>query len=151
MVWLSEQRNTFAEFYELNGSFPEERSRQLWSDAGFLSMVFHGLFGMTFLPEGVQFNPVKPASPFAGTISLRGIVYRETTLDIYVRGSGSNITSITKCTVNGQESQNFIPGNATGAHKVVLVLTLLSPHYVDIRGVISTKKATPWLCLLPAP
>ena len=32
MIELSETQNTFAEFYELDKSFPEKQKRQLWSD-----------------------------------------------------------------------------------------------------------------------
>ena len=126
LVWLSQQRNTFAEFYEIDGTFPKVRSRQLWSDAGFLSLVCHGLFGLTFLPEGVEFHPLKPASPFGETISLRGVRNRNMTLNIYVSGSGSNMTFVS---VDGHQLHKaFIPAALKGNH--IVSITLRDSHVV---------------------
>lgn len=121
LVWLSQRKGTFAEFYELDGTFPDERRRQLWSDTGFLSLVFHGLFGMTFLPEGIEFHPVKPPNMFGETISLRGMRYREMILNIHVTGSGSEIASFT---VNDHSLQRaFIPAEVKGTHSISITLT----------------------------
>jgi hypothetical protein len=140
LVWLSQQGQTFAEFYELDGTFPKQRRRQLWSDTGFLSMVFHGLFGLTFLPHGVQFDPLKPASPFAETISLQGVVYREMTLNIFVSGSGSRMTSIT---VDGTESpEPFIPGDLKGTHTVVITLEQEPVAQVAMAGDLNEESVT---------
>lgn len=120
LVWLSQQKNTFAEFYETDGTFPKKRSRQLWSDTGFLNLVYHGLFGLTFSPQGVEFRPVKPPSIFAETISLRGVHYRNMILDIYVSGSGSNIASVK---LDGHRlHMAYVPGNVKGRHSIVIVL-----------------------------
>jgi hypothetical protein len=122
LVWLSQQRNTFAEFYQLDGTFPPVRRRQLWSDTGFLNLVHHGLFGLTFVPNGLEFHPVKPESLFGkDTISLRGLCYRNMTLDIYVSGSGSNLTSIK---VNDHELYNaFVPAALTGRHSIYITMS----------------------------
>lgn len=120
LVWLSQQGNTFAEFFELDGKFPDERSRQLWSDTGFLSLVYHGLFGMKFLPNGVEFAPVKPGSLFAETISLRGVHYRNMILNIQVSGSGIHIASFQ---VDGRKMQEpFIKADFTGTHEISITL-----------------------------
>jgi len=129
MVWLSQQGDTFAEFYELDGKFPKERSRQLWSDTGFLSMVYHGLFGMTFLPNGIEFAPVKPGSLFSETISLQGVQYRGMALDIEVSGSGSEIASFH---VDGRKSQRpFIEGDLTGTHSIAINLVETAADYMS--------------------
>jgi hypothetical protein len=94
---LSEQNNTFAEFYDLDKTFPHKRRRQLWSDTAFLSMVIKGLFGMTFHVDGVTFSPNKPFPrnfvPIDETISLLNVKYRESVLDIHVKGFGNRVTS----------------------------------------------------------
>lgn len=118
--WLSRRKQSFAEFYELNGTFPEKRRRQLWSDTGFLCLILQGLFGLTFLTHGVEFHPVKPAFPFDKTISLRGVRYRNMTLDIHVTGSGSNIGSIK---VNElQLHRPYVPSTLKGRHTISITL-----------------------------
>lgn len=120
LAWLSQQKNTFAEFYEIDGTFPKERSRQLWSDTGFLCLVYHGLFGLKFLPEGIEFHPVKPASLFPETISLRGVHYRNMTLDIHVSGTGSDIASVK---VNEHQLQKaFVSASLKGSHSIFISL-----------------------------
>lgn len=123
LVWLSQEGHTFAEFYELDGAFPQERRRQLWSDTGFLSMVYHGLFGMQFQPNGIAFRPVKPASLFGNKpICLRGVHYRDAILNIRVEGSGSQVAA---CSIDGNKSskQAFIDGNLEGTHEIVITLS----------------------------
>lgn len=98
IIDLSEQGNTFAEFYELDKSFEKERSRQLWSGAGYLGTIYKGLFGMDFQQGGIAFSPNKIEGKdgelkMNETISLLNIKYRNAILDIYVTGSGSNVTS----------------------------------------------------------
>ena len=121
LVNLSQQQNTFAEFYELNGTFPEERRRQLWSSTGFLSMVYYGLFGLELQPRGIKFHPVKPSQGgFANTISLTNLPYRKGTLTIHVSGSGSVVESFK---LNGMEKQKaFVSSNIVGAHVVEIAL-----------------------------
>ncbi len=131
MVWLSQQGNTFAEFYELDGKFPEERARQLWSDTGFLSMIFHGLFGMNFQPNGIKFAPLKPASVFAETISLEGVKYRGMVLNINVSGSGVEIASFE------------VDGSAR------LLLTLLMKYRPFLLWIAKIKSHGPRLSRLP--
>lgn len=96
LIDLSEQESTFAEFYELDKSFPKERKRQLWSDAGYLGMVYKGIFGMVFEPDGIEFSPNKDSGKKTGlelneTISLLNVNYRKATLDIYVTGFGNTV------------------------------------------------------------
>jgi len=98
LIDLSEQKDTFAEFYELDKSFPEERRRQLWSDTGYLGMVYKGVFGMDFQPDGVEFSPSKDKGKTTGlemdkTISLLNVKYRKAILDIHVTGFGNKVTS----------------------------------------------------------
>jgi hypothetical protein len=120
LVWLSQRRNTFAEFYDIDGTFPKERRRQLWSDTGFLNLVYHGLFGLKFVPNGLEFHPVKPSFLFSDTISLRGVHYKNMTLDIHVSGSGSSLTSVK---VNEHELHSaFVPAALKGNHSIFITM-----------------------------
>jgi len=92
LVQLSKLQNTFAEYYNPDGSFADGHARQLWSDAGFLSMVYHGLFGIVLEPNSMRFSPVKPHGMMQ-TIFLKNVKYRGTKLDVYVTGTGSKIKS----------------------------------------------------------
>ena len=98
LIDLSEQGNTFAEFYDLDKSFEKDRSRQLWSGAGYLGTVYKGLFGMDFQTGGIVFSPNKidgkdGVLKMNETISLLNVKYRKAILDIHVTGSGTNVTS----------------------------------------------------------
>jgi len=52
-------------------------------------MIYHGLFGMNFEPDGIRFAPVMPAG--YTQLSLSDVRYREARLQITVRGSGTEI------------------------------------------------------------
>ena len=60
LVKLSEKNDTFMELYRPEDGKPDGSPRQLWSASGFLSMVYHGLFGMHFEQDGLRFAPVVP-------------------------------------------------------------------------------------------
>jgi len=131
LIALSQVDTTFAEFYDLDGSFPSSRRRQMWSASGFLSMVFHGLFGMIFLPHGIEIRPIKPkGSYFASTISLKNVSYRNMKLDIYVSGVGRNIRLFELDGVIVEKP--FVHASFTGRHVVKVILeekdTPLTPH-----------------------
>ena len=115
---------TFAEFYELDGSFPDDRKRQLWSDAGFLGMIYRGLFGMTFRPDGIAFDPVKPHGLFGETVTLKNVLYRNMTIDVSVSGSGTRIASfaIDNRHVVLSDTGAFIRSDLQGEHKISIVL-----------------------------
>jgi len=119
LVKLSERGKTFAEFYELDGSFPQERRRQLWSSAGFVGMVYYGLFGLELQPKGIAFRPVKPSPGFAETVSLINLPYRKAKLTIHLSGSGAVIDSFKR---NGSPQQPFIPSDVNGAQLIEIKL-----------------------------
>jgi len=119
VVKLSQKGNTFAEFYEVNGTHVDERQRQLWSDAGFLGMVHQGLFGMALESKGARFSPVKPKE-MGDTISLKNIPYRNMMLDVSVKGHGASVKSFK---LDGQEqSDHFVSNVLEGAHAVEIEL-----------------------------
>jgi len=116
LIDLSEQADTFAEFYELDKTFPRKRKKQLWSDAGYLGMIYQGLFGMKFEVEGIVFAPSKPSSEtflkMDETISLLNVKYRKAVLDINVKGFGNVVKSFK---INGEiQSEPKIDATVTG-------------------------------------
>lgn len=122
LVDLSEQENTFAEFYNLDKSFPLERSKQLWSDTGYLGMVYKGLFGMDFREDGIHFFPTKVEGndgflKMKETVSLLNVKYRRAILDIYLKGVGTKVISFR---LNG-ETRELPPklyASVTGRQKI---------------------------------
>jgi len=119
LLQLAQMNSTFAEFYELSGTFPSIRRRQLWSSSGYLSMVHHGLFGMEFLPNGIRFNPIKPSNTFSNTISLSNFHYRSMILNIKVSGVGKEIKEFF---VNGILQDPFLTADLRGAHEIKINL-----------------------------
>jgi hypothetical protein len=113
---LAARAETFHEFYRRDTGRPDGSARQLWSAAGYLAMVHHGLFGMALAPDGIRFRPVVPDG-FA-TLRLSDLSYRGMTVDITVTGAGENVTSFT------------IDGVASPDHKIAP--TLNGPHHVEI-------------------
>jgi len=89
LVKLSEKSNTFMELYRPEDGKPDGSPRQLWSASGFLSMIYHGLFGIHFEQDGLRFAPVVPEK--FKQISLSDFKYRDATLRIVVNGHGTEI------------------------------------------------------------
>ncbi|KAL3910818.1 MAG: hypothetical protein SGILL_007540 [Bacillariaceae sp.] len=122
LIDLSEQNNTFAEFYELDKTFPPKRRRQLWSDTGYMGMIYQGLFGMVFEVNGIIFIPTKSKLSSYGfaemdeTISLLNVKYRKAVLDIHVKGYGNRIKTFS---ING-ETQKLPKVDATAEGKQVI-------------------------------
>jgi glycogen debranching enzyme len=90
----------------------DSRPNQTWSATGYLRMIYYGLFGLTFTPDGLTFAPTLPAG--WGPVSLYGLPYRDMTIDIELSGAGNRIRS---GTVNGNAGR-VIPANATGTRTV---------------------------------
>ena len=89
LVRLSQKSDTFMELYRPEDGKPDGSPRQLWSAAGFLSMVYHGLCGMQFETGGIRFAPVVPRN--FQKLSLAGVKYRECTLKITIKGNGTQV------------------------------------------------------------
>jgi hypothetical protein len=80
-------------------------------------MIYHGLFGMAFQEDGIRFAPVVPRT--FESIHLTDVVYRRSTLDITVRGSG---TRIARFALDGQPQA-----------RPQISATLAGPHTIDIQ------------------
>ncbi|BCM88902.1 hypothetical protein IAD21_00744 [Abditibacteriota bacterium] len=90
---------------------------QTWSATAYLRMMYQGLFGMDFQPEGLKFAPHLPAA--WGTVSLQGLHYRGSILDITLQGQGSRISHVI---MDGQSSKPFVPTTLTGRHILMIAL-----------------------------
>ncbi|MBV8931075.1 MAG: hypothetical protein JOZ47_05825 [Kutzneria sp.] len=111
---LSKKDATFHEFYRPEDGFPDGSPRQLWSAAGYLSMIYHGLFGLRPGTDSLRFAPVVPAA--FQQVTLTDIRYRDMTLAISLAGSGTRVTSFT---VDGQvNTEAAVPVSLTGSHTV---------------------------------
>lgn len=93
-------------------------SRQLWSIAGNLGIVYTVLFGIDFQPEGLHFAPFVPKE-MAGVRRLEGFRYRGAIYDITLEGYGDGIRSFT---IDGAESEPFLDASSYGSHQVRIVL-----------------------------
>lgn len=90
------------------------------SAAGNLAMVFRIYAGMTFLPNGIEFNPFVPVF-LKGNKQINGFKYRNAVLNITIEGTGNNID---KFIVDGkQTNDNFIDAKLTGTHSIVIKMS----------------------------
>ncbi len=77
--------------------------RQTWSATGFIRMILMGLFGMSFLENGIKFNPTLPKD--INRAVIRSLPYRNMMLEIQIEGCGNNISDFK---INGQESASKV-------------------------------------------
>ena len=117
-VKLSEKNDTFMELYRPEDGKPDGSPRQLWSASGFLSMIYHGLFGMAFEQDGIRFAPVVPER--FQTLTLSNVKYRDAVLQITVKGSG---TKIHEFKLDGKKQrQPVFPAASKGRHEIEISL-----------------------------
>ncbi|MFE7174225.1 glycosyl hydrolase family 65 protein [Streptomyces sp. NPDC057616] len=90
---------------------------QTWSVTAYLRLLHEGLFGLAFAEDAVRLRPCLP--PHWGPVSLRGLRYREMTLDIALSGGGSRVRS---CAIDGRPAKPLLPADGTGHHTLDLVL-----------------------------
>lgn len=93
-------------------------SRQLWSIAGNLGIVYTVLFGIDFQPEGLHFSPFVPKE-LSGERKLEGFRYRGAIYDITLEGYGDGIRSFT---IDGLKAEPFLSADGSGHHQVRIVL-----------------------------
>jgi hypothetical protein len=91
--------------------------RQLWSVAGFLALVYKGLFGLALGPDGYTFQPMVPAW-LGPRLELSGLKVRGATLDVVVEGTGDRVRGLS---LDGRPVQ-LLPYTLTGRHRVAVRL-----------------------------
>ena len=89
---------------------------QTWSATAYLSMVHHNLFGMKFLRDGIEFDPLVPSGFSGKPLRLLNFGYRNATLDITIHGCGDTVD---KFLIDGEKRQSaFFPAILSGGHEV---------------------------------
>ncbi len=115
---LAQRAPTFHEFYRPFTGRPDGSARQLWSAAGYLSMVHDGLFGMSFDTTGIDLRPLVPE--VFSSLTLRGFRYREMELDLEISGYGTEISTFE---LDGElQEQARLPLSLTGKHHVRIAM-----------------------------
>ncbi|NBZ95898.1 MAG: hypothetical protein EBR40_05650 [Proteobacteria bacterium] len=115
---LSQKTDTFQEFYLPEDGHPKGSQDQLWSASGYLSMIAHGLLGMNFEENGIRFAPVVPSN--ITSLSLKGIPYRQSTLDVKIAGNGTRVLSFL---LDGKPLEKpFLDSSVKGSHQVEIQL-----------------------------
>lgn len=83
------------------------------------TMIGRCLLGMEFGPGGIGFTPYVPQS-MPGKKQIRGLRYRDATLDIDIDGTGNTIAAFS---IDGKGATPFFDGNLKGHHTVTIALT----------------------------
>jgi len=117
LVKLSEKNGTFMELYRPEDGAPDGSPRQLWSASGFLSMIYHGLFGMDFQENGVRFSPVVPER--FEQLTLRNLKYRHSQLRLLVKGHGTGVRSFK---VDGKPQGPFFDAAKADPHEIEILM-----------------------------
>jgi hypothetical protein len=91
---------------------------QAWGAGAFCRMIFYGLFGMEFQPDGIRFAPTLPVT--WGEVRLGGLRYKDMTLHITLKGEGNAIRSFE---INGKSAtEPFVSGSLRGEQHVTILL-----------------------------
>ena len=106
-----------------NGDIATElnSSNMLWCLAGNLAITHKALFGITFMPDRLEFHPFVP-EVLGQTRTLKGFKYRKAILDITVEGYGQDVAAFY---VDGKKRSlpEFTAKEAKGSHQVRIVLS----------------------------
>jgi glycogen debranching enzyme len=87
---------------------------QTWSATAYISMVLNGLFGMNFTEKSLSFNPFLPKE--IGSVDLKDLVYRDSNLNISIKGNGNTITSFK---LDGKtQTKYWIASTLMGKHTI---------------------------------
>lgn len=106
--------------YGFSGEPLGANTADIASAAGNAAMVFRIYAGMTFLPNGIEFNPFVPVF-LDGKKEIRGFKYRNAVLNITIEGTGNKIE---KFIVDGKETHdNFINAKLAGKHSITIKMS----------------------------
>jgi hypothetical protein len=96
----------------------DSQPRQTWAATAFLRMILLGLVGLRFDVDGVRWQPCVPSG--ITSVELTNVPYRNMTLDITIRGTG---TQIKRCLVNGRASADrFLAATEVGRQQITITL-----------------------------
>lgn len=89
---------------------------QTWSATGYISMVLNGVLGLRLNENSISFSPYLPDG--IGHIELKELHYRNSVLNVTVKGKGDKIKSFT---IDGNTALAYSINAATnGTHSVVI-------------------------------
>lgn len=112
--FLTNYENFVAENGDYSGT-EINSTRQLWSIAGNLAMVYRIFLGLSFEKDGIRLNPVIPKN-YNGIKKLSNFKYRNANLEITIKGFGNEIASVK---MNGETTDDaFIPASITGKQNI---------------------------------
>jgi hypothetical protein len=94
------------------------KDHQTWNATGFCRMIINGLFGLRFEADAIYIEPCMPAG--LGSVTLWGLKYRNTRLNITITGKG---TRVRKIFLNGKKLDKPL-------------ITTLAPNINDINVVM---------------
>ena len=117
-------------FVASNGDFAGTQinsSNMLWSLSGNISLVHKVLFGLSFEPDGLLFNPFVPYE-LNGKRSLTNFKCRDAVLNIEMEGYGNQIKSFN---VDGKKADPKLSYTLKGTHTVKIVLANVAPRYKE--------------------
>lgn len=134
-----------------NGDITTElnSSNMLWSLSGNLALTMKMLFGITPETDGLSFKPFIPKE-LDDRRSLKGLRYRDMTLDITIEGYGNRIS---KFFLNGKSHVPFIPADLKGQQQVKIVMDNNTPQPIKVNETANVKAPlTPvaWLTYDPS-
>ncbi len=134
-----------------NGDITTElnSSNMLWSLSGNLALTMKMLFGITPETDGLSFKPFIPKE-LDDRRSLKGLRYRDMTLDITIEGYGNRIS---KFFLNGKSHVPFIPADLKGQQEVKIVMDNNTPQPIKVNETANVKAPlTPvaWLTYDPS-
>lgn len=117
-LFLTNYENMVAETGDFLGTEINSH-RMLWSMAGNMAMVHRVFMGMEFEMDGLYFNPVVPEA-YGGKKSLSNFKYRNATLNITVKGFGTEIKSVK---IDGKDvNKAFVGNDVIGEHYILIEL-----------------------------
>jgi hypothetical protein len=119
-LWAKSNPGEWREFYRTEQGTPDGGGQQLWSASGYISMVFHGLFGMDCRVNGIKFDPMVPDT-FKNALTLNNFLYRNMTLNMSVQGPGKYLSDFKLDGVSKPDA--FVPATLTGTHTIAMTLT----------------------------
>ncbi len=91
---------------------------QTWAATAYIGMLFKGVIGMRFDPQGIRFRPLVPER--LTTIRLEHVTYRNAVIDIHIKGSGGQIERVM---LDGKQiDQAFFDAGHQGRHVIVIFL-----------------------------
>ena len=127
--FLSNKENMVASTGDFMGT-QINSSRQLWSVAGNLAIVYRVIFGMNLFPDSLSLTPCIPDG-FPGTKTLTNFAYRKSRLTISIEGTGDIVDYMT---IDGTRVPgSSVPANLEGKHVVIVMMSDRTLEHGDVN------------------